>query len=967
MSPDSPQPREVHASAEEMDVRLIRLNEDLRTEIERLGREIEALGSQNIELAFTLEELEGGLARLRKEAEEAQAQRARLQQELGEARGTQELRQEAARAEAARRQQDLHEAREESAERLRDLELAREESERILRELEGVRRELSAAREEADRAAAEAESGRRDRAELEARLQAVQEQARSQEAEVRQALERLQLEAREAAAASEEKAAAAAARVRELEEGADEQRRVREALERERDGALRERDSVRAMLEPLEANLASSRRELERLMRDRAAQDLEIAALKTREAELEGSVARLETQAGDLRSEARSAGALRTELENAQARIASLEGTLAQVKREHLERAAVPAPEARRGESSPPELLGALMSDLLGATGRLLVGKVYARCAVDPETRDPERLAEVTRVLEETALRLCRSDEQRARLSGGLRNLRGRLASGAPEALETPETPEAPEAEAPAPEPTPAWDRPRRLPSGLLPLTGRATAEVAARVAEGMKLLGLEKHEDSFDLFTDLAARHGDVPEVQAGLFYNYAAMFCWLEAYQVGRQLVPTLASDERFVASMKAVLKERIAATRNLTERKRLTLELGELLLERPAEALDQLLRAATMPDPIREGARIDFYLLRLLAETREDRLPHLLRALEGVAESLEPFDHLAALVGESRHKGLAPRARTVLALLRHGRGPAAEAEAEAPAQAASLDPSSLKAALDPKVEETLSFLLDRLLPRAGMDGDFPPPPASEEAPSEWAPALAVRRLDRQVFGMPALSVRRRLDGGGPLVEVFPGHAPMVLLSPALEGLEEEEIRFLAARALFRLHRRHAELAARAQALEGATRARLARQAVSLLQASGTEVSHTLAAEVAALGGVEEPARLAELLDRLYEHCLREEFRIVRTFVSEEQPFSALLDREADRFAASVSGLVPASGAALREGLEAGEAGKLLEGGLESLYRPPLPQTRALRLRLQNLWAWYLGAGRQATRGTA
>lgn len=964
MPPDAlrQEPPDVQSSAaEDMDVRLIRLNEELRSEIERLTKEIEGLGSQNIELAFSLEEMESGLARVQREADEARAQRdqARLAiQDVEASRIALEGRLESARDEAARRLQELQEAREESTGRLQELEQAREEAERRLHDLEGARMELAAARGETERLVAEVETLQRAREEAETRLRTLQEQARAQEVEARQSIERLQREMEELREAGDQ--------LEQLRQQEEDTRRAREFAERERDGAIRERDAAKAMLGPLEANLTSARRELERLVRDRASKDLEIATMQSRETEQNSQIARLESQIADLRTEARASLTLRAELDEARARIAALEGTLVQVKRELVERPVSSTQAPAKGAGTPHGALTAALAEILGATGKMLVDKVYGRCSVDHDCRDPGPLADVTRMLEETASRLCRSDEQRTRLSTVLQEFRLGLEGVAPGLREA--TPEAPLAGSPAAAAAPAAaaprpsgvERPHRLPSPLEPLAATLDETAAGQVAAGMKLLGLEKYEESFDLFTDLAARHPDSVDVQAGLFYNYVGMFCWLEAYGVGRRLVPSLVAsgDDRFLTAMRRVLRERLSSTRSMAEKKRLTMELGELLLDKPSEALDQFRRARSIPDPVPEEGRIDFYLLRLLADTRDERLPHLIGALQGVADSLETFDHLEELVQDPKHRSLAPRARTVSALLREGAQAAVAAEDEAPARAEFLEPALLEKAGDPAAAAALAFVLDRLLPRAGVKQAFPSDwVAFEEKGTEWAPATAVWRLDRQVFGLPALTVRQRPSKDGPLVEAFPGPLPTIVLSPAAEGVPEDELRFLVARVMFRLHRRHADLDYLVGTFDGGTRARIVRETVTLVKEAGTEISGTLAGEVASLNGTETPERLVELLDRLYEHCLREEFRVARQLVAETRPFAVLLDREADRFAATVAGLAAANAAVLREVLGDGElARRALQQGFETLYRPPAKETRALRLRLQNLWAWYL-----------
>lgn len=910
-------------TGEDLDLRLMRLHDELRRENERQARELESLGTQNVELAFQLDELEEGLSGLRREAEEARRALGHAQERLAELEAAAarvaeaEARAEALRQEVARQASESEELRQRLDGALQEGALAKEElarAQEALEEQAQLQAALDQARVEGERLREELHGLGESRQALQAELEA----SRGENERLVQEAEAL----RQELAATLEARQQDQERARQAEQG--EQERAHQALEREQ--------RLQQELEESRGQLEETRGQLE---------------------ETRGRLDEAEAQAGERE-------VLQHQLGEAQARAAHLDAKLSELKRQFLERASA-VQRAVPEQVSPTGVLAARLNDILGTTGKVLLDKVYGRTGLTPEARSPEDLEKLLKALEEPALRLCRNPEQRSRLEAALRDFRtgpalhaGEAAAASPAGQAVVEAPEA--AAGPPPE---LPERPRLLPSLLVPLEGTLDAGAAARVAEGMELLTKEQFEPALEIFQELAGSHGDSPEVQTGLFYGYAGLHCWMEAYDAGHRLAPGRAAvrDRRFLQTMRTVLRERLAATRPMALRKRLLFETGELLLDQPAEALEFLRKAKGIPDPIPEDARIDFYLFRLLAGTPDDRMPFLLGALEGVAESLEPFESLEALHQEPKRKPKEPRARTVLALLREGREAAERAEAEAPLRVDPPEPALLATAVDPALESVLRFLLDEAVPRSGVTATLPSPDFASwdadarEADGDWGPAALAHRFDRQVFGFPELRVRR---GRGPFLaaaSLAPGNT--LLLNRDLEEMPEDEVSFLVGRELFALHRRHVHLVAAARGVDGPARARLVRRTAAYVIESGSEVSHTLLGDASSLWGTEPVERIRQLLDRLYEHCLRDEFRILRDFLAAEQPFRDLLEREADRFALQLSGLTAASSAVARLVAPADVREACAREGFQVLYRPPTPELRPLRLRLQRIWA--------------
>ncbi len=320
--------------------------------------------------------------------------------------------------------------------------------------------------------------------------------------------------------------------------------------------------------------------------------------------------------------------------------------------------------------------------------------------------------------------------------------------------------------------------------------------------------------------------------------------------------------------------------------------------------------------------------------------------------------PHQRLHRLLQESVASG--PRERLVLSLLQEGLEKALQVEVEAPARSASWGPELVTRAIDPELEADLAYILDEAVPRSGLSVSLPSPDfatwASEaqEPPSDWLPAEVSRQLAEKVFGTSGLRILRGRVPNLAAASSEPG--PVLILHQDLERTSREEAEFLVGRELFRLHRRHVHLVTACQAVDGRARARLIRRLAAFLIERGTDLPPALLGDTSALWGTEPPERIRAILDELYRLSPRPEILHLQEFLVADRPFQALMDREADHFAMRLSGLGAASAAlVLREAGPAVKQGCEREG-FQYLYRPPVPEHRDLRQRLQRLWADYL-----------
>ncbi len=149
---------------EDLDSRLIQLNAELRRERDRLAADLEALGAQNVDLAFQVGELEEQLARLRSERDQALSSTAQL--EALEA-AAEDLRAEVAVLRSRAGQQDVglaaaerreQEARSELAETRQALDEALGEGTRLQEELQALAQQAHEALRERDAMRAERDS-----------------------------------------------------------------------------------------------------------------------------------------------------------------------------------------------------------------------------------------------------------------------------------------------------------------------------------------------------------------------------------------------------------------------------------------------------------------------------------------------------------------------------------------------------------------------------------------------------------------------------------------------------------------------------------------------------------------------------------------------------------------------------------------------------------------------------------------
>ncbi len=971
------------------DLRLLRLTETLRQENLRLAAESQDLGAKNIELVFQVEELEQRVQETQASAdlagqalEAARQEAAKALQERDQARN---LGQEQVQAERQRLEAEL-------AARLQ--EVARSGQARA----EALEGELAQSQARAEALEGELAQSRTRAEALEGELAQSQARAEALEGELAQgqaraeALEGELAQSRTRAEALEGELAQSQARAEALEgELAQGQARA-EALE----GELAQ---SRTRAEALEGELAQSRTRAEALegelaeagvARDEAMQRDQVAARELAAAredleqrgrrleQLEGLLAEAERRASEAALAEEENGRLKDQVEAATARAESLEATLKQLQEQFFQRieeqrqvAAAPMDPA----GPPDQALSRFLESLLGSSGPHLVARVYARCRVDQASRQPQELERVLHSLEETAARLLSTDEQRARLSEGLGRLRASLLGPAEAPAAPPEATPAPAAETPAapPEatPAPAAEAPADIPLHLGSQDDTVFHDVTEpallkQIEEGNKLLALEKFDQSWDVFQKLAQEHPQALPILEGLFYNYVDSCCWVEAAKIGRRILYAELDGPRrgrFVKALHAALIEAFKAVRDAGERKLLLMNLAELHLDDPAQTRDFLGKARQIPGRTPADSRIDYYMMRLQEKDPAEQLRSVLGALEGVTERLDLFDGLDGSTSQAANRTLRPAAKVVLALVRQGRQAAAAAQEEGGERVAPWepDPNLVDEEHDEGADLVLEFLLNQLLPRAHVAIPFPDPTfsalldRSEPVPTGWKPAEVLDRLNWRLFRTRDMQARLYRGDEPFWLKATPEPVGQVLFHPDVAGLPVSEQQGLALRALFHLHHRHLHVLRASEILDAPLRCRLLGLTRDVVQDSGTDVSDWIEREIDALdpGRPDLAAALDEMLDRLYNHCLREEFLILKDFLVPGKLFAARLEGSADRFVARLVGVAEASYGIARQKVGRTPLFERLEKeGFQALYAPPLHEHRALRLRLQRLW---------------
>ncbi|MEW6283879.1 MAG: hypothetical protein AB1758_35025, partial [Candidatus Eremiobacterota bacterium] len=486
------------------------------------------------------------------------------------------------------------------------------------------------------------------------------------------------------------------------------------------------------------------------------------------------------------------------------------------------------------------------------------------------------------------------------------------------------------------------------------------------QVEKGMQLLRHLNLDESFEFFSQLNQQHPGVAQVEAGLFYNYASFSCWMEAYEHGKRLAPLMAGrdDEQFVGTMTQVLNERISQSRSMADKKRCLLELAELHLKDPEQALDYLRRAKRIPNPIRGEGRIDYYLTSLLAGTPEDRSGYLRNYLGSVADSAAVFRHLDEVYREGRHRVQAPVARAIVALGREGeaRVRAVEAEAGDLLAPAGPAPELLEQTWNKDEGPLLKLFLDTLLPKARVTPRFPAPhfytlmDHCEAPPDNWQPRKILQADNSKMFSLPRIEYRRYVGPDSFMVKASPEPDITVIVHREAEGLPVGQLRFFLLSAMYQVKKRHLHLYRAAEMLDDEGRLRLLNACRDHVIQSGVDISDSLERKIEALKP-ETPGfsdSLSALVEQLYDHTLSDEFDDLKDFLFLPRPFRDELQGAADRFATRLVGLTEASYAVAREELV--QSPDMLEEirshGFAALYAGPLETHRELRLRLQRVW---------------
>ncbi len=507
------------------------------------------------------------------------------------------------------------------------------------------------------------------------------------------------------------------------------------------------------------------------------------------------------------------------------------------------------------------------------------------------------------------------------------------------------------------------------------PLVWTDDASLLAEVDKGMTMLKHLNMDESFEFFSKLHQEHPDVVQVEAGLFYNYASFSCWMEAYEIGRRMLPVMIrrpDTGQFVTTMTTVLNERIGQSRSMAEKKRCLLELAELHLNDTEQALDYLRRAKRIPNPIKNEGRIDYYLTCLLAGTPEDRSAYVRNYMASVADSERLFTHLEDIYKENRHKQQAPVARAIVALGRSSAEKAHQTEAEAGELLAPVAPTPdlLEQTWSKAEPGILKLFLDALIPRAKVSPRFPAPrfhtwlDHCKPAPDGWKPKEIANADNQAIFQLGRITVHRYEGPDKFLIKASPEPEVSLIVHQDVEKLPEGQIRFFVLSALYQVKRRHLHLYRAAEALDNEGRVRLLMACRDSVLQSGVDITDALDRKMEAFS-VDTPDfsnALQALLDTLYEHTLSDEFDQLREFMFAPTPFRDQLEGAADRFATRLVGLSEASLAAARDTLGEGEAlDRARREGFRALYRRPLDTHREARLRLQRIWLGPLNRAHQ------
>ncbi len=974
------------------DLRLLRLTETLRQENLRLAAESQDLGAKNIELVFQVEELEQrvqetqasadlagqALEAARQEAakalqerdqarnlgqEQVQAERQRLEAELA-ARLQEVARSGQARAEALEGELAQSQARAEALEG--ELAQSRTRAEALEGELaqsqaraEALEGELAQGQARAEALEGELAQSRTRAEALEGELAQSRTRAEALEGELAEAgvardeaMQRDQVAARELAAARED----LEQRGRRLEqlEGllAEAERRASEAaLAEEENGRLKDQvEAATARAESLEATL----KQLQEQFFQRIEEQRQVAAAPMDPAgPPDQALSRfLESLLGSSGPHLVARVYARCRVDQASRQPQELERVLHSLEETAARLLSTDEQRARLSEG-----LGRLRASLLGP----------AEAPAAPPEATPAPAAETPAAPPEATP--APAAEAPAAPPEATPAPAAETPAAPPEATPAPaaETPAAP----PEATPAPAAEAPADIPLHLGSQDDTVFHDVTEpallkQIEEGNKLLALEKFDQSWDVFQKLAQEHPQALPILEGLFYNYVDSCCWVEAAKIGRRILYAELDGPRrgrFVKALHAALIEAFKAVRDAGERKLLLMNLAELHLDDPAQTRDFLGKARQIPGRTPADSRIDYYMMRLQEKDPAEQLRSVLGALEGVTERLDLFDGLDGSTSQAANRTLRPAAKVVLALVRQGRQAAAAAQEEGGERVAPWepDPNLVDEEHDEGADLVLEFLLNQLLPRAHVAIPFPDPTfsalldRSEPVPTGWKPAEVLDRLNWRLFRTRDMQARLYRGDEPFWLKATPEPVGQVLFHPDVAGLPVSEQQGLALRALFHLHHRHLHVLRASEILDAPLRCRLLGLTRDVVQDSGTDVSDWIEREIDALdpGRPDLAAALDEMLDRLYNHCLREEFLILKDFLVPGKLFAARLEGSADRFVARLVGVAEASYGIARQKVGRTPLFERLEKeGFQALYAPPLHEHRALRLRLQRLW---------------
>ncbi|MCR5660872.1 MAG: hypothetical protein K6G50_01955 [bacterium] len=488
-------------------------------------------------------------------------------------------------------------------------------------------------------------------------------------------------------------------------------------------------------------------------------------------------------------------------------------------------------------------------------------------------------------------------------------------------------------------------------------------------IASARAKLEAEDCDAAWEVFSQLAAEHPDVLQVQKGLFDCYFMSQCWNEAYDIGRRIRYDMMDQpdwKDFAGKLHIVMMEYLKSVRDLGERKRIYLSLAELHLDQGQVALECLKEAAGIPGEMPENARIHYYIVRLSDSTKDYDVNDVLSALQYIDTQPELFKDLVSIANDDRFRGHLPVVNFLEAMFTGNRRKAKEMELECdvkvPVGPSDLTPAHIEEIHDDEADMVVEFLLNQLFSRTEM-------PAAKNSqrivgiikdsvpvPFGFTPFNIFERFNRRLFRFNHYDTMY-YEGNEPTwFDVATEERDIFIFNKKLKDLPAPEQQFIILRKMFQVHHKHLQIWRSRSVLTDDLRCRLVQITNDIVKETGTDISATLEKEIMALDGSSANCQQAidVLLDKLYRHSLRPEFMILKEYLFAHKPFSVKLDGATNRFAAKYVGLTEASYALARLLInDASLYERIEKEGFKVLYESKDSKYKGLRLYLQRLWS--------------